>query len=71
MVVKQRTWLNLICLTSRWIGPGMLGEFGVAVACSGWIRGQGVEWPRPISSRALGGQDIQKGDCDEKRTGGT
>jgi hypothetical protein len=28
------------CLTSRWIGPGMLGEFGVIVVCSGRTGGR-------------------------------
>ena len=28
-------------LTSRWIGPGMLGEFVVNVVCSGWF---GAGW---------------------------
>jgi hypothetical protein len=32
-------------LTSRWVGPGMLGDFGVIVVCSGWLRGRAVRDP--------------------------
>ncbi len=32
-------------LTSRWIGPGMLGEFGVIVVCSGRVGGKAERDP--------------------------
>jgi hypothetical protein len=32
-------------LTSRWIGPGMLGEFGVIVICSGRAGGRAERGP--------------------------
>ena len=44
--VRFETWsgefsLESRRLTSRWIGPGILGGFGVIVVCSGWF---GAMW---------------------------
>ena len=30
-----------LCLTSRWIGPGMQGAFGVIAVCSRQVGGEG------------------------------
>ncbi len=32
-------------LTSRWMGSGMRGEFGVIVVCSGWLGGWAEDGP--------------------------